>query len=131
MLELGDSSSNSAEKFSEKSAKAPPARTIGTHYLCELDQADGRRELRIFHCGRYAPRGLRVRQVRRHFENLFCLMVDTIKKATTAGNENAGSEIVEIRLLFEPAFEQLNAFAHTQVNDRVQGFPIDLFSGEP
>src|SRR5207237_2699557 len=129
-LSLDSLPSHSAEKLADDSAEAA-ARSIRTHDLCELDQTDRRRELRIFHCGRYAPSGLCVSQVRRYFENFFCQMVDAIKKATTAGNENPGAEIAEIRLLFQPAFEQLKSFAHAQVNDRVQGFPVDLFSGEP
>ena len=75
------------------------------HHLCEPDQADRRRELGILHCGRYAPGGLRVRDVRRQLENFLCEMIDTTKKTATAGNENACAEIIEIRLLVQPAFK--------------------------
>ena len=77
--------------------------------LCESDQTDRRRELRVLHRGCYAPDGLRVCDVRRHLENFFREMIDTIKKAATAGNENAGAEIIDERFLFEPAFEQLES----------------------
>src|SRR6266481_2834334 len=131
MLELDDSfSSHSAEKPSNDSAK-PSRRPIRMHHLCEPDQADRRRELGVLHCRRYAPGGLRVRHVRRHLENFLCEMIDTAKKATTAGNENARAEIIEIRVFGQPAFKQLKSFTHAQVYDRVQHFPLDLFAGEP
>src|SRR5215469_6369551 len=123
-------SSHSTEKLSKKFAEASP-RSICLHHLRELDQTDGSRELRIFDGGRYTPGGLRVSQVRRHFENFLRQVINAVKEAATAGNENPGAEIAEKRLLFEPAFEQLKSFAHTQVNDRVQRFPFDLFSSKP
>jgi hypothetical protein len=92
-------SSHSAEKSSDHPAEASP-RSIGLHNLCELDQADRRRELGILHRGRYAPGGLRVSQVRRYFEDFLCEMIDAIKKATTAGHKNASAQVANIRLLF-------------------------------
>lgn len=46
-----------------------------------------------------------MRQVRGDLENLPCEMIDAAKEATTARNENAGAEITEIGLFFQPAFE--------------------------
>src|SRR6266404_1769152 len=105
MLELDDSfSSHSAEKPSNDSAK-PSRRPICMHHLCEPDQADRRRELGVLHCRCYAPGGLRVRDVRRHLENFLREMIDTTNKAATAGNEDACAEIIEIRLVVQPAFK--------------------------
>src|SRR6266487_539150 len=97
-------SSHSAEEPSKDSAKAS-RRPIRLHNLCEPDQADRCRELGVLHCGCYAPGGLRVRDVRRHLENFLCEMIDTTKKAATAGNEDACAEIIEIRLVVQPAFK--------------------------
>src|SRR5215831_8907482 len=102
------------ERFS-KSASWP----IALHNLCEPDQANRCRELGILNRGRNAPCGLRMRQVRWYLENFLGEMIDAVKKATATGNEDAGAQITEIRLLFEPAFQQLKTFAHSQVNDRV------------
>src|SRR6516225_3108093 len=131
MLELRAwGSSHSAEKPSKDSAKSSRW-PIRMHHLCEPDQANRRRELRVLHCRCYAPSGLRVRDVRRHLENFLCEMIDTTKKAATAGNEDACAEIIEIGLFVQPAFKQLKSFTHAQVNDCVQHFPLDLSSGEP
>src|SRR5437016_7001802 len=105
MLKLGAwYSSHSAEKPPKDPAN--PARwPIRMHHLCEPDQADRRRELGVLHCRCYAPGGLRVRDVRRHLENFLREMIDTTKKAATAGNEDACAEIIEILPFVQPAFK--------------------------
>ena len=45
-----------------------------------------------------------MRQVGWYFENFLGEMIDAVKKATPTGNEDAGTQITEKRLLFEPAF---------------------------
>src|SRR6185503_9356616 len=122
-------SSFSAENFSKKPPK-PPRRPVGVHHLRKLDQANCCRELGIFHCRRHTPCGLRVRQVGRYVENLRREMIDSVQKTAAAGNENAGAQIAEIRFFFESALEQLKSFAQAQVNDGVQCFAVDLFSGK-
>src|SRR4029077_12926072 len=99
----------------------------GVHHLRELDQANRSRELRIFHCGRHTPCGLRVCQIGWYFENLRREMIDSAQKTAAAGDENAGPEIAEIRFFFESAFEQVKRFAQAQVNDGVERFALDLF----
>ena len=89
------------------------------HDLRELDQANRRGELGIFHRGRHAPGRLGMRQVGRYFENFSREMIDSAQKTAATSNENAGAQIAEIRFLVEPAFEQLKRFAHAQVNNGV------------
>ena len=98
------------------------------HHLRELDQANGSRELGIFHRGRHTPCGLRVRQIGRCFENLRREMIDSIQKTAPASNENAGAQLAEIRFLFQSAFEQLKRFSQAQVNDCVKRFAFNFFS---
>ena len=100
------------------------------HHLCELDQADRCGELRVFHRRGDARRALRARQACRQFENFRGEMIDAIEKTASASDENAGADIVEIRFLVQPAFEQLERFAQSQVNDRVQRLALDLFTGK-
>ena len=119
-------SSFSAEKFSKNPAK-PSRRPLGVHHLRELDQANRGRELRIFHCGRHTPCGLRVCQICWYFENVRREMIDSAQKTAAASDENAGAQIAEVRFLFQSALEQLKRFAQAQVNDRVQRFALDLF----
>src|SRR5437762_11621227 len=123
------SSSYAAEKPPKEPAKST-RRPIRLHHLCKFDQPNRRRELGILHCRCYAPGRLRVRQVRRHFENLLGEMIDAVKKAAAAGYENTGAKIINERLLIEPALEELKGFAQAQVNDRVQRFSLDLLSGK-
>ena len=100
------------------------------HHLGELDQTYRCGELGIFHCGRHTPCGLCVCQIGRYFENVCGEMIDSAQKTAAAGNENAGSEIAEVRFFFESAFEQLKRFSQAQVNDGVQRFALDLFSSK-
>jgi hypothetical protein len=97
------------------------------HHLREFDQANCGRKLGIFHCGRYAPSGLRVCQIGWYFENLRREMIDSAEKTAAAGDENAGPEIAEIRFFVESALQQVKRFAQAQVNDGVQRFAFDLF----
>src|SRR5215472_10070683 len=78
-------SSFSAEKFSKNPAKSS-SRSVGVHHLREFDQANGGRELGIFHCGCHTPCGLRVRQIGRYLENIRCEMINSAQKAAATGN---------------------------------------------
>ena len=46
-----------------------------------------------------------MRDVRRHFENLFREIIDTIEEAASAGEENTPAEVIDERFFIEPAFE--------------------------
>ena len=98
------------------------------HNLRELNQADRRGELGIFHRRRYAPGRLGVGQVGRYFKNFSGEMIDAAQNTASARNEDTGAEITEIRFFFESALEQLERFAQAEVNDCVQRFALDLFS---
>src|SRR5438874_12982045 len=121
-------SSHSAEKPSKDSAK-PTRRPIRLHNLCKFDQPNRRRELWVLHCRRYTPGRFRVRQMRRHFKNLLGEMINPVKKAAAAGNENTGAEIINERLLIEPASEKLRRLAESHGSYRVQCFSLASFSG--
>src|ERR1041384_4635451 len=118
MLELGVSSSFSAEKSSKDPAKSSSG-AIRVHHLREFHQPDCGRELGIFHRRCHAPCGLCMRQIGRYLENVRGEMIDSAQETAAASDENTGTEITKIRFLFESAFEQLKCFAQPQVNDGV------------
>jgi hypothetical protein len=70
---------------------------------------------------------LSVRDVRRHFENLFREVTDTIEETAPAGDENTAAEVIDEWFFIEPAFEELESFAQAQMNNRVQSLALDLF----
>ena len=73
---------------------------------------------------------MRVRDVRRHFKNFAGEMVDPVHQTAAAGNENPGADIIDERLLFDRALEQLKSFAQSQMNDGVECLALDLFAGK-
>src|SRR6266853_6913913 len=100
------------------------------HYLREFDQANCRGELRIFHRRCYSPRCLRMCKICWDFENFRREMIDPAQETAPAGDEDACPQITEVWFLFESALEQFKGFLQPQVNDRVQGFALDLFSSK-
>ena len=71
-----------------------------------------------------------MRDVRGHFENFFCEIIDTIEQAAPARDENPSAEVIDERFFIEPSFEQLKSFTEAQMDDRVQGLALDLFPRE-
>src|SRR6266850_7333575 len=103
-------SSHSAKKPSKNPSDAA-AWAIDLHGLCVFEQTDRGRKLRVFYRRSQAGEGLGVGHVRRHFKDLAGEMIDPIQQAAAAGNENAGADIIDERLLFDGALEQLKSFA--------------------
>src|SRR5438045_3781832 len=98
-------SSFSAEKLSKNSAESS-WRSVGMHYLREFDQANCRRELRIFHRRCYSPRCLRMCKICWDFENFRREMIDPAQETAPASDEDACPQITEVWFLFESALEQ-------------------------
>ena len=71
-----------------------------------------------------------MRNVRGHFENLFREIIDAIEQAAPARDENTTAEVIDEWFFIEPSFEQLKSFAEAQMDDRVQGLPLDFLSRE-
>src|SRR6266403_2917422 len=88
-------SSHSAKKSSEDAADAAPRLTIGLHSLCIFDQANRRRELRIFKRRSQPGHRLRVRDACRHFKNISGQMIDSVEQAAAAANENSLADVVD------------------------------------
>ena len=57
-------------------------------------------------------------------------MIDAIEKTASARDKNAGPEIIEEWFLLESALEEVESLPHSQVNDRVQRFALDLLPGK-
>src|SRR5438552_16985879 len=114
----GACSSHSAKEFAKNSSKSS-SRPICLHSLRIFDQTNRGRKLRVLHRRSQFRRGLRVRDVRGHFENFLREMIDTIEKTASTGNENAGSEVIDERLFSESACEELHDFQQSQSYIRV------------
>src|SRR5438552_17914650 len=71
-----------------------------------------------------------VHYLRGQLENLSGEIIKTVEKTASSSNENAAAEVTKIRFLVEPAFEQLQGFTQSQVNDRVQRLALDLLPGK-
>src|SRR5215211_5182959 len=106
-MNVGTVSSSFSTEKSSKNPGESSSRPVGVHHLRELHQANRSRDLGIFDRERYTPCGLRVRKIGWYFENVRGEMIHSAQKTATAGNENAGAQIAEIRFLFETALEQL------------------------
>ena len=87
--------------FSEKPAEAAARLAIALHGLGIFDQTDRGRELRIFKCARQAGHRLRMRDARRHFENVLRQIIDPVELAAPAGDENAFADVVDERFFLE------------------------------
>ena len=72
-----------------------------------------------------------MRDVRGHFKNFAGQVIDSIHQTAAAGNENAGTDIIDKRLFLDRALEQLKSLAQTQMNDGVECLALDFLSGEP
>lgn len=71
-----------------------------------------------------------MRHVRGRLENLFGKVIDAAEKTASAGDENAGAEVVDKWFLIESAFEEIESFSQAQVNDRVQRLALNLLPGK-
>ena len=69
-----------------------------------------------------------MRDVCRHFENLFREIVDAIEEAASACDENSSAQVIDEWFVIEPAFEQLKSLAQAQMNNCVQGFTLDFLA---
>ena len=67
---------------------------------------------------------------RGQFENFLGEMVDPVQMTAPAGDENAFADVIDERFFLELSLEQLERFAQSQMNDRVQRLALDLFAGK-
>ena len=71
-----------------------------------------------------------MRDVRGQLENFFSQMIDAAEKTASAGDENAGAQVIDKWFLIESALQELESFSQAQVNDRVQRLALDLLPGK-
>src|SRR5438477_7375668 len=57
-------------------------------------------------------------------------MVDPVQQTAATGDKDSGADIIDERLLFDGALEQLKSLAQSQMNNRVKGFALDFFAGK-
>jgi hypothetical protein len=88
-------SSHSAKESSEDAADAAARLPIGLHSLRIFDQANRRRELRIFKRRSQPGHRLRVRDARRHFKDISGQMIDSIEQAAATADENSFADVVD------------------------------------
>ena len=68
--------------------------------------------------------------MRRHFKNFLGQIFYPVEQTAAAGDENAGADVIDERFIGQLALEQVEYFTHPQVDDRIQCFPLEFFTGE-
>src|SRR5687767_7572080 len=127
MLRLG---AHSVKNLAEQTAESADRPAIGLHGLRVLNQANGRRELRVLESARQAGHGLGVSDAGRQLEHFLSQMIDPVQMAASARDENSLADVIDERFLLEFALKELEGFPQPQMNDRVQRFPLDFLPGE-